>query len=76
MVRWPRPGHRTLSNVPPAANQMAQQMGQMGPQTGQMFGPGVDPNKQFVAEAENLAVVEHHSILDGVEQRLLEGIKV
>ncbi|KAL2019495.1 hypothetical protein VTK56DRAFT_9611 [Thermocarpiscus australiensis] len=59
-----------------AANQMAQQMGQMGPQPGQMFGPGADPNKQFLAEAENLAVIEHHSVLDGVEQRLLEGIRV
>src|SRR5690348_12502317 len=71
------PGISTeLTNAPLAANQMAQQMGQVGPQAGQMFGPGVDPNKQFLAEAENLAVVEHHSILDGVEQRLLEGIKV
>ncbi|KAH6630825.1 integral membrane protein DUF106-domain-containing protein [Chaetomium sp. MPI-SDFR-AT-0129] len=59
-----------------AANQMAQQMNQMGPQGGaNMFGPGVDPNKQFLAEAENLAVIEHYSVLDGVEQRLLEGIK-
>ncbi|KAL2269773.1 hypothetical protein VTJ83DRAFT_1957 [Remersonia thermophila] len=57
-----------------AANQMAAQM-QMAPPAGQMFGPGVDPNKQFLAEAENLAVIEHHSVLDGVEQRLLEGIK-
>ena len=55
---------------------MAQQMNQMGPQTGQMFGPGVDVNKQFLAEAENLAVIEHYSVLDGVEQRLLEGITV
>ncbi|KAL1839837.1 hypothetical protein VTJ49DRAFT_1068 [Mycothermus thermophilus] len=58
-----------------AANQMAAQM-QMAPPAGQVFGPGVDPNKQFLAEAENLAVIEHHSVLDGVEQRLLEGIKV
>jgi hypothetical protein len=64
------------ADIPAAANQMAQQMTQMGPQAGQMFGPGVDPNKQFLAEAENLAVIEHHSVLDGVEQRLLEGIKV
>ncbi len=56
---------------------MAQQMTQMGPQAaGQMFGPGVDPNKQFLAEAENLAVIEHTSVLDGVEQRLLDQIKV
>ncbi|KAK0655575.1 integral membrane protein DUF106-domain-containing protein [Cercophora newfieldiana] len=59
-----------------AASQMAQQMGQMGPQTGQMFGPGVDPDKQFLGEVENLAVIEHYSVLDGVEQRLLEGINV
>ncbi|KAG6362246.1 hypothetical protein INS49_010476 [Diaporthe citri] len=60
-----------------AANQMAQQMGQMGPQQGQqMFGPGVDPNKQFLGEAENLAVIEHYSVLDSVEDRLLESIKV
>lgn len=56
---------------------MAQQMGQMGPQPGQqMFGPGVDPNKQFLGEAENLAVIEHYSVLDNVEDRLLESIKV
>ncbi|CAJ2513481.1 Uu.00g016000.m01.CDS01 [Anthostomella pinea] len=58
-----------------AASQMAQQMGGMGPQAGaQMFGPGVDPDKQFKIETENLAVVEHYSVLDGVEDRLLEGI--
>lgn len=45
-------------------------------QTANMFGPGVDPDKQFQAEAENLAVIEHYSVLDGVEQRLLEGIKI
>lgn len=56
---------------------MAQQMGQMGPAQGaQMFGPGVDPDKQFIAEAENLAVIEHYSVLDDVENRLLQGIKV
>ncbi|KAH8885108.1 transmembrane protein [Thozetella sp. PMI_491] len=56
-----------------AANQMAQQMGQMNPQQ-QPFGPGVDPDKQFLAEVENLAVIEHYSVLDDVEKRLLEGI--
>lgn len=50
---------------------MAQQMNQMGPQTGQMFAPGQDPDKQFLAEIENLAVVEHYSVLDNVEDRLL-----
>lgn len=60
-----------------AASQMAQQMGGMGAAPGaQMFGPGVDPDKQFKAEAENLAVIEHYSVLDDVEDRLLEGIAV
>ncbi|OHE93584.1 hypothetical protein CORC01_11083 [Colletotrichum orchidophilum] len=60
-----------------AASQMAQQMGQMGGAAGapQMFGPGVDPDKQFKGEAENIAVVDHYSVLDDVEQRLLAGIK-
>lgn len=54
---------------------MAQQMGQAGPQAGaQMFGPGQDPNKQFLGEAENLAVIEHYSVLDDVEDRMLAGI--
>lgn len=57
-----------------AANQMAAQMGQMGPQA-QMFAPGQDPDKQFQAEAENLAVIDHYSVLDGVEDRLLQGIQ-
>lgn len=51
-------------------------MGQVGPQAPQMMGPGVDPDKQFKTEAENLAVVEHYSILDGVEQRVLGGVRV
>jgi hypothetical protein len=64
------------TNRSPAASQMAQQMNQMGAQgTPQMFGPGVDPDKQFQAEAENLAVIEHYSVLDDVETRLLEGIR-
>ncbi|RYP54836.1 hypothetical protein DL768_000400 [Monosporascus sp. mg162] len=57
-----------------AANQMAQQMAGMGPQAPQMMGPGVDPDKQFKAEAENLAVIAHYSVLDDVEDRLLKGI--
>ena len=55
---------------------MSQQMGQMGPQAPQLFGPGVDPDKQFLAEVENLAVIEHYSVLDGVEERLLGSVKV
>ena len=38
-------------------------------------GPGQDPHKQFIAEAENLNVVEHYSVLDDVEERFLAGIK-
>ena len=67
------PQSRRLTNFA-AANQMAQQM-QMGAQQPNMFGPGVDPDKQFKAEAENLADIEHYSVLDDVEERLLEGIK-
>ena len=60
-----------------AASQTAQQMGQMGPGAGaQMFGPGVDPDKQFQGEAENLAVLAHHYTLEGVEERLLKSLKV
>jgi hypothetical protein len=56
---------------------MAQQMGQMGPGAGaNMFGPGVDPDKQFQGEAENLAVLAHHYTLAGVEDRLLESVSV
>ena len=55
-----------------AANQMAQQMQQMNPQANaNPFGPGQDPDKMFLAEAENLEVTEQFSVLDGVEERLL-----
>lgn len=54
---------------------MAQQMNQAGAQAPQMFGPGVDPDKQFQAEAENLAVIEHYSVLDDVETRLLDSVQ-
>jgi len=40
-----------------------------------MMAPGADPDKQFKVERENLAVVEHYSTLDGVEERLLAGIR-
>lgn len=55
------------------ANQMASQMAQMNPGaagTG-MFQPGQDPDKMFRSEAENLEVVEHEYILEGVEDRVL-----
>ena len=55
---------------------MAQQMSQMNPGAAGagMFQPGQDPDKLFQSEAENLEVVEHWYILDGVEKRLLETI--
>jgi hypothetical protein len=60
-----------------AASQVNQQMGQMAPGAGaNMFAPGVDPDKQFQAEAENIEVLAHHYLLDGVETRLLESLKV
>lgn len=56
---------------------MQQQMGQMAPGAGaQMFGPGVNPDKQFHGEAENLAVLAHQYTLAGVEDRLLQTVKV
>ena len=56
-----------------AANQMAQQMGQMnaGANAASMFQPGQDPDKVFKGEIENLEVVEHWYVLDGVEERIL-----
>ncbi|EXJ74607.1 uncharacterized protein A1O5_02904 [Cladophialophora psammophila CBS 110553] len=55
-----------------AASQMAQQMAQMNPgANANPFGPGQEPHKMFQAEAENLEVLDHWSILDGAEDRLL-----
>ncbi|KAF2088134.1 transmembrane protein [Saccharata proteae CBS 121410] len=53
-----------------AASQVTQQMAQMNPAAG-MMGPDQDPDKLFQNEAENLEVVDHYWILDGVEDRLL-----
>jgi hypothetical protein len=53
---------------------MAQQMAMSGmasASTAQPLAPGADPDKMFLDEAENLEVTEHHSILDGIEIRLL-----
>lgn len=55
---------------------MAQQMSQMNPGAGAaMFQPGQDPDKMFQNEAENLEVIEHEYILEGVEDRVLASIK-
>ena len=56
-----------------AASQMAQQMAQMNPSAG-LTGPGADPDKMFLAEAENLEVIEHEYVLDGIEDRLLASL--
>ena len=52
---------------------MAQQMSQMNPGAAGagMFQPGQDPDKLFLSEAENLEVLEHWYILDGIEDRSL-----
>lgn len=63
--------HRGLTRIS-AASQMAQQMGQMNPAAG--MGGNNDPDKLFQAEAENLEVVEHEYILDGIEDRLLASL--
>ena len=56
-----------------AASQMAQQMQQVNPgANANPFGPGQEPHKMFQAEAENLEVLDHWSILDGAEDRLLQ----
>jgi hypothetical protein len=58
-----------------AANQMAQQMAQMNPAAGvNPLQPGQDPDKLFQSEAENLEVMEHYSILNGIEERLLHNL--
>lgn len=38
------------------------------------MGGAEDPDKQFKAEIENLEVIEHNYILDGVEERLLAKV--
>jgi hypothetical protein len=60
---------------PLAADQMSAQMQQMNPAAGaSMFGPGQDPNKMFLAEAENLEVAggTHEWVIEGVEGRVLQ----
>jgi hypothetical protein len=36
-----------------------------------MMGPEQDPDKLFLAEAENLEVLDHQWILEGIEERLV-----
>jgi len=51
-----------------AANQMAQQMAQANPGAAgaNLFGPGQDIHKLFLSEAENLEVLEHWSVMEGI----------
>jgi hypothetical protein len=58
-----------------AANQMSQQMqqAQMGANP---MGGAEDPEKIFLAEGENLEVIDHRYILEGVEDRLLAKLGV
>ncbi|THV63917.1 transmembrane protein [Aureobasidium pullulans] len=55
-----------------AASQVTQQMAQA--QMGVNPMGGQDPDKDFQNEAENLEVLEHHCLLDGVEDRLLSSV--
>lgn len=56
-----------------AASNVSQQMGMQNPGAGMgMMGPEQDPDKLFLAEAENLEVLEHRWILQGIEDRLVE----
>ncbi|KAK5071817.1 hypothetical protein LTR64_004403 [Lithohypha guttulata] len=58
-----------------AASQVTQQMAMSNPMGagggGGPMQPGQDPDKMFLAEAENLEVIEWWSVLDGVEERIL-----
>ena len=56
-----------------AASQVSQQMAQAQMGANPM-GPEQDPDKLFLNEAENLEVIEHHCILEGVEDRLLASL--
>ena len=58
-----------------AASQVTQQMAQMNPGAG-IMGPEQDPDKLFLNEAENLEVIEHQWILEGVEDRLLAKLSM
>lgn len=58
-----------------AANQVAQQMQQQQMGANPMGG-AEDPDKIFNAECENLEVIEHRYILEGIEERLLARMAV
>lgn len=59
-----------------AANQMTQQMQQAQMGNANPMGGAEDPTKLFNAEGENLEVIDHKYILEGVEDRLLAKLGV
>jgi hypothetical protein len=58
-----------------AANQVTQQMAMSNPGAG-MMGPEQDPDKLFLNEAENLEVLDHQWILEGIEERLVAKLAI
>jgi hypothetical protein len=67
----------TVTHLPPtnaaaAQNAMMPQMG-MNPAAGPQVNPlaATEPDKLFQAEAENLELVQHEWILEGIEERLV-----
>jgi|TARA_R110002003_G_scaffold59_30_gene5415 hypothetical protein len=64
------PKQSELTTPVPAANQVTQQMAMSNPGAG-MMGPEQDPDKLFLNEAENLEVLDHQWILEGIEDRLV-----
>jgi hypothetical protein len=65
------PNRVKLTRRPIAANQVSQQMAMANGSGGGMMGPEQDPDKLFLSEAENLEVLEHRWILEGIEDRLV-----
>ncbi|PGH26807.1 hypothetical protein AJ80_01573 [Polytolypa hystricis UAMH7299] len=58
-----------------SASHLTQQMAQANPSAAaNPFQPGQDPDKMFQSEVENLEVMEHYCILDGIEERLLQRV--
>ncbi|KAI1906846.1 hypothetical protein LOZ53_004199 [Ophidiomyces ophidiicola] len=58
-----------------SAGQMLHQMSPTHPSTTvNPFGPGQDPDKLFLAEAENLEVMEQYCVFEGIEERLLQKV--
>lgn len=60
------------TNAFTAASQVQQQMAQT--QMANPMGGEQDPDKGFANEAENLEVIEHDCILEGIEDRLLASL--